>query len=88
MKGSKTYIKIPKDRIGALVGPDGKVKKVIERKLSIDLQIDSETGTIQITLPLEPEDPTTLFRAKEVVTAIGRGFAPENAFLLLNDDEI
>lgn len=88
MKGSKAYIKIPRDRIGALVGPDGKVKKAIERKLSIDLQVDSEAGTIQITLPLEAEDPTVLFRAKEVVTAIGRGFAPDHAFRLLDDDEI
>jgi len=33
------------------------------------------------------QDPTVLFRAKEVVTAIGRGFSPEHAFRLLEDDE-
>ena len=87
MEGSKAYIKIPGDRIGALVGPEGSVKAVIERKLSVDLQVDSETGTVQITLPAAAEDPTVLFRAKEVVTAIGRGFAPNYAFRLLNDDE-
>ena len=88
MEGNKTYIKIPGDRIGALVGSDGTVKNAIERKLSVDLQVDSETGTVQITLPSTAEDPTVLFRAKEVVTAIGRGFAPEHAFRLLDDDEI
>jgi ribosomal RNA assembly protein len=88
VEGNKTYIKIPGDRIGALVGPDGIVKNVIERRLSVDLQVDSETGTVQITVPPAAEDPTVLFRAKEVVTAIGRGFAPEHAFRLLDDDEI
>ena len=88
MEGSKTYIKIPRDRIGALLGPDGSVKAVIERKLSVSLQVESETGAVQITLLSTAEDPTVLFRAKEVVTAIGRGFAPDHAFRLLDDDEI
>jgi ribosomal RNA assembly protein len=87
VEGTKAYIKIPGDRIGALVGPDGSVKSIIERKLSISLQVDSQNGTVQITLPPSAEDPTVLFRAKEVVTAIGRGFAPNHAFRLLNDDE-
>lgn len=88
MEGSKSYIKIPGDRIGALVGPNGTVKSIIERKLSVRLEIDSEDGSVQITLPANTEDPTVLFRAKEVITAIGRGFAPEHAFRLLDDEEI
>jgi len=86
--GSKSYVKIPDNRIGALVGPDGTVKSVIERKLGVKLDVDSENGTVQITLPVDSEDPTVLFRAKEIVTAIGRGFAPEPAFRLLDDEEI
>lgn len=85
---SKTYIKIPMNRVGALVGPDGTVKNIIERKLSVDLQVNSEDGTVQITSLPTAEDPTVLFRAKEVVTAIGRGFAPDHAFRLLDDEEI
>jgi ribosomal RNA assembly protein len=88
VEGNKSYIKIPRDRIGALVGPDGSIKSVIERKLSVNLQVNSETGAVQITLPSTAEDPTALFRAKEVVTAIGRGFAPEHAFRLFDDEEI
>lgn len=88
MEGSKAYVKIPGDRIGALVGPDGTVKNVIERKLSVRLEVDSETGTVQITIPATAKDPTVLFRAKEVVIAIGRGFAPDHAFRLLDDDEV
>ena len=88
MEGSKSYVKIPGDRIGALVGPNGTVKSIIERKLSVILEIDSEDGSVQITLPSNVEDPTVLFRAKEVITAIGRGFAPEHAFRLLDDEEV
>lgn len=88
LEGSKSYVKIPGDRIGALVGPNGTVKSIIERKLSVILEIDSEDGSVQITLPSNVEDPTVLFRAKEVITAIGRGFAPEHAFRLLDDEEV
>ena len=35
MEGTKLYIKIPGERIGALVGPEGHVKTAIEKKLLI-----------------------------------------------------
>jgi len=87
VEGASAFVKVPRERIGALVGPDGRVKASIEKKLSVRLRIDSQTGDIQITLMPTAQDPTVLFRAKEVVTAIGRGFSPENAFRLLEDDE-
>lgn len=87
MEGASAFVKVPRERIGALVGPDGRVKANIEKKLSIRLRIDSQTGDIQINLMPAAQDPTVLFRAKEIVTAIGRGFSPEHAFRLLEDDE-
>ena len=88
MEGTKLYIKIPGERIGALLGPEGSVKAVIEKKLSVGLKVDSQSGDVQITLqPTAEKDPTVLFRAREVVTAIGRGFSPNHAFRLLDDDE-
>jgi len=85
--GPNTFVKIPKDRIGALIGPDGRVKERIEKQLHIEIGVDSETGDVTLTLSPNAEDPSVLFRAKELVTAIGRGFAPERAFRLLQDDE-
>jgi ribosomal RNA assembly protein len=85
--GPNTFVKIPKDRIGALIGPDGRVKERIEKQLRIEIGIDSETGDVTLTLSPNAEDPSVLFRAKELVTAIGRGFAPERGFRLLQDDE-
>jgi ribosomal RNA assembly protein len=87
VEGTKLYIKIPGERIGVLVGPEGHVKAAIEKKLSVSLNVDSESGNVQIILSPNADDPTVLFRAREVVTAIGRGFSPEHAFRLLNDDE-
>jgi ribosomal RNA assembly protein len=84
---ANTFAKIPKDRIGALIGPDGQVKENIEKKLNVELTIDSETGDVTITLAKDGEDPSLLFRAKEVVTAIGRGFAPDRAFRLIRDED-
>jgi len=85
--GPSTFVKIPKDRIGALIGPDGRVKERIEKQLRIQIGVDSETGDVTLTLSPNAEDPSVLFRAKELVTAIGRGFAPERASRLLQDDE-
>jgi ribosomal RNA assembly protein len=85
---ASTFVKIPQERIGALIGPEGQVKSTIEKKLSVELQVESETGGVTITLLPTALDPTVLFRAKETVIAIGRGFSPERAFKLLHDDEV
>jgi ribosomal RNA assembly protein len=85
---ANTFTKIPKDRIGALIGPDGKVKQVLEKRLKVELTIDSETGDVAIKLAPESDDPSLLFRAQEVITAIGRGFTPEGAFRLIDDEEL
>jgi ribosomal RNA assembly protein len=84
---ASAFIKIPRERIGALIGPDGLVKERIEEKLSVDLDISSETGNVNISLKPTAQDPSVLFRAKEIVLAIGRGFSPEHAFRLLNEED-
>jgi len=84
---ASAFLKIPKERVGVLIGPEGKTKKNIEEKLSVELQIDSETGGVIISLSEKAEEPSLLFRAKDVVTAIGRGFSPEHAFRLIRDGE-
>ncbi len=87
MARANTFIKIPKERVGVLIGPDGRIKKSIEEKLAVELQIDGEAGDVNILLKENATDPSTLFRAKDVVTAIGRGFSPEHAFRLIRDEE-
>ncbi len=82
------FVKIPKERVGILIGPEGKVKKYIEEKLEVKLEIDTE-GSVTIVLSEKAKDPSLLLKAKDVVTAIGRGFPPETAFRLIrNEDDI
>jgi ribosomal RNA assembly protein len=81
-----TFVKVPKDRIGALIGPEGRVKERLEKQLGIEMVVDSDSGDVTLTLSPNMEDPSMLFRAKEVITAIGRGFAPERAFRLVQDE--
>ena len=45
---SEEFVKIPQDRLGVLIGKDGEVKRLIEKKLSIKLEIDSEEGLVNI----------------------------------------
>lgn len=82
-----TFVKIPRNRIGALIGPRASTKELIERRLGINLDVDSESGDVTISLVPETEDPSVLFRGKEIVLAIGRGFSPEKVRRLLDDDE-
>jgi len=63
------------------------VKSEIEKKLGVELEIDSSTGDVTIRLKPENTDPSKLFRAKEIVTAIGRGFSPEKAFRLIREED-
>lgn len=88
MTSGNAFLKIPSQRIGVLIGPNGKTKKKIEKELHVKLEIESDMGGVTISLPEERSDPSVLFRARDVVTAIGRGFLPESAFRLIQDEEI
>jgi ribosomal RNA assembly protein len=87
MANRSAFVRIPKERVGVLIGPDGKVKQYIEDKLKVELKIDSESGDITIMLDEDAGDPSLLFKARDVVTAIGRGFSPEHAFRLIRDED-
>lgn len=77
------HIKIPLDRVAVLVGPKGSIKELIEEKSTAMLNIDSHSGDIEI---MEPKDPIKGIRVKEVIHAIARGFSPEKALRLFEDD--
>jgi len=79
---------IPRDRIGALIGPEGTVKNRIERAFNIRMTVNSESGVIELVPNEDNNDPVSLLKAKDVVTAIGKGFAPEKAFILFDDDKV
>lgn len=75
-------LKIPLARVAVVIGTQGRVKKEIEEATRTNIQIDSAEGDVFIT----GDDALDLYTAREVIGAIGRGFNPELAKLLLKQD--
>jgi ribosomal RNA assembly protein len=81
-------VKVPRDRIGVIIGKNGKIKGEIQDKCNVVIEIDSETGDATISsqskkLSTEMEP----FKAVEVVTAISKGFSPRRAYRLIEGEE-
>ncbi|MDP3918299.1 MAG: KH domain-containing protein [Nanoarchaeota archaeon] len=74
-------IKIPKERVAVLIGVDGSVKKEIEERMKVKLDIDSQEGDVIIF----GEDSLAVYECLNVVRAIGRGFNPEIAKILFDE---
>jgi len=77
------HVKVPDDRLGVLIGRGGETMREIEERAEVRLDIDSESGTVRIE---KVGDPVTGLKGPDIVKAIGRGFAPEDALRLLEDD--
>ena len=88
MSKPNAFVRIPKERVGVLIGPEGKVKRDVEERLKVKLEIESEAGGVEINLDEKATDPSVLFRAKDVVTAVGRGFSPDQAFRLIRNEDV
>jgi ribosomal RNA assembly protein len=78
-------IRIPNDRIAVLIGKSGNVKSQIEKLCHVLVDIDGDTGEVLIKSQGDVETIQP-FKAMEIVTAIGRGFSPENALTLLKGE--
>ena len=87
MSRPNAFVRIPKERVGVLIGPDGKVKRDIEERLQVKLEVESEGGGVEINVCEGAPDPSVLLRAKDVVSAIGRGFSSEQAFRLIRSED-
>lgn len=77
-------LKVPKNRVAVIIGKEGSIKKDIEEATKTKLNIDSKEGDIFVS----GEDALGLYTAREIIKAIGRGFNPEVAKLLLKPDYI
>tara|TARA_Y100000780_G_scaffold82679_1_gene74698 strand:- start:3662 stop:4234 length:573 start_codon:yes stop_codon:yes gene_type:complete len=78
-------VKIPRDRVGVLIGKKGKVKDKIEKSCGVKLEIDSEGGDVMISNATNIEEMSP-FKAVEIVTAIAKGFSPNRADRLLHEE--
>jgi ribosomal RNA assembly protein len=79
------FLKIPKDRVGVLIGKDGKTKRFLEAKCQVKLNVIHEGG---VTITSPEEDGVAEWKALDVMKAIGRGFNPKYAIEILQEDHV
>jgi ribosomal RNA assembly protein len=75
---TKDFVKIPRERLAIIIGHSGTVKKELEKRTCTKLTITDD-------VEIEGEAVDVLL-ASSIVKAIARGFSPENAFLLMNEE--
>jgi ribosomal RNA assembly protein len=78
-------VKVPLDRVGVIVGRNGKVRKRVEKLANVKIEVNSE-GVVTITAPENTEDPVLAWKARDMIRAMARGFSPKNALSLIADD--
>ena len=75
-------LKIPGDRIAVLLGEKGQIKKKIESSTLTKVSINSKDGDVIIY----GDDGFRILMAKNIIIAISRGFNPQIAFNLLDEE--
>ncbi len=75
-------LRIPKERVAVLIGKKGSTKRQLEKKTNTKIEVNSDDGFVVIT----GENSLDLYNARVIVQAIARGFNPDVARLLCNDE--
>ena len=72
-------VKIPEERVGVLIGEGGETREEFEDLTDCELVVENNVARID-------GEPLDEMNAQKVVKAIGRGFAPDKAFRLVERD--
>lgn len=80
------YVRIPRDRVGVLIGPKGKTKRQLEKASGLRFDVDSDQNEVILHDEVEGTDPLMVLKMQDIVRAVGRGFSPEHAMRLFSDD--
>lgn len=73
-------VRIPDERRGVLIGPGAKTKKEIEENTKTKVEISD--------VVIVEGDAIGTMVAKNIITAIGRGFSPKRAMTLVEDSNL
>ncbi|MDY6773970.1 MAG: KH domain-containing protein, partial [Candidatus Nanohaloarchaea archaeon] len=73
------HLRIPEERVSVLIGEDGETLEEVQELTGTEIEV--EDGKVEIE-----GDPLEEIRAFNIVKAIGRGFSPERALRLLEDN--
>lgn len=72
-------LSVPKNRIAVIIGRNGETKRMIESKTRTKIKINDFVSI--------GGDLLGMMTAENVIRAIGRGFSPENALELLDEEK-
>ena len=78
-------VRVPSDRVGIIIGAKGETKRMLIKMTGIKIDVDGE-GEVVIHDD-KAKDPLAALKLMDVIKAIGRGFSPERAMRLFQDDE-
>jgi len=80
--------KIQKARIAVVIGKNGQTKEEIEKKLGVKIDLNSKTGDCEVIPNLNNVNynPLNVLTAQKIITAINKGFNPQKAILLMDDE--
>ncbi len=78
-------IRVPRDRIGAVIGKKGRTRKRIEQIADVKIHVNSKTGEVTVR-GKSTTLPENFYNALQVIRAIGRGFDEKSALELFSDD--
>src|SRR5213076_100298 len=79
------YARIPAERLGVLIGPDGVTKQRLQQSTGTRIAVDSMSGEVTID-ETGASDPVLALKARDIVHAMARGFSEDRAFRLLDED--
>jgi ribosomal RNA assembly protein len=79
------FARIPAERLGVLIGPDGETKRRLQEMTGTRIVVDSASGEVTID-ERGANDPVMALKTRDVVQAIARGFSEDRALRLLNED--
>ncbi len=82
----ESVVRIPVERVGAVIGKEGDSKRLLEAELKVKLTVDSKEGLV--LMKSESVDLGDPFAARRVIEAIGRGFSPQRARRLLDEGTV
>jgi len=74
-------LKIPKERIPVLIGTEGSTKRKIQKLTNTKIMVNSYEGDVFIE-----GEAIDVFNCSNVIRAIARGFNPDVAIKLLNEE--
>ncbi len=78
------FFRIPPERVGVLLGGEGRIRSLLENRFGVRLEVDKETGGISVRYP--PEAAENYFLVKKITDGVSAGFLEEDILTMIERD--